>query len=239
MRLILTICAKELKQFFSSPVAYIYLIAYFTTSAWFFFRSFFVTDLATFRSFFDFSPWVFLFLVPAISMRLWSEEKKEGTLDFIFTLPIKDHQLIFGKFLANAFLLMLCLLLTTPLAGVVYYMGSPDTGLIITGYIALYLLSLSYLSVGMWVSSLTKNQIIAFIGSLSICFAFFLLGTSAVLYSVPTSLAAIFSQLSLGSHFNQVIRGILDSRNILFFLSFISVFLFLNAQVFDQRKVIK
>ena len=162
MGIIKTIFNKECRAYFGSPIAYIYIITFIIFMNWYFFRSFFLIGQATMRPFFDLAPWVLLFLVPAISMRSWAEEKRSGTLDFLFTFPIKDIELVIGKFAASVVLLLITICGTLPIVIVVCTLGSPDIGPIITGYIGLFLLATSFLSIGFFISACTKNQIIAF-----------------------------------------------------------------------------
>ena len=237
MKIIITLFKKEFKSYITSPIAYIYIITFLLFMNWYFFRSFFVVGQATLRTFFDLAPWVLLFLVPAISMRSWSEEKKSGTLDFLLTFPIQDYELVIGKFLASLLLLTLTILGTFPLVILVTIIGSPDIGPIITGYIGTILLGASYLAIGFFVSSLTRNQIIAFIISIAICFFSYLLASDIVAYALPDSLIPFLSNLSLGYHYESITKGVIDLSDITFYISFIGFFLYLNSVVLSSRKL--
>ena len=170
MRIILTIFRKELKSYFISPIAYIFMITFLVFMSWYFFRGFFIVGEASMRSFFTFIPWIFLFFIPAISMRSWSDENKSGTLAFLLTFPVRDYEVVIGKYLASLVLMILTVLGTLPLVMVVNFFGDPDMGPIIGGYLGVILLGSAYLAIGFVMSLTTKNQIIAFIMSLLVCF---------------------------------------------------------------------
>ena len=189
------------------------------------------------RTFFNLVPWVLLFLVPAMSMRSWSEEKKLGTLDFLLTFPIHDYELVIGKFLASLLLLSLTILETFPLAICVILLGSPDIGPIITSYIGAILLGASYLAIGFFISSLTRNQIIAFILSIILCFFSYLLAHDMLAYALPDIIIPILSSFSLGYHYESISKGIIDLGDIVFYISFIGFFLYLNVTVLSSRKL--
>ena len=152
-------------------------------------------------------------------MRSWSEEKKSGTLDFLLTFPIQDYELVLGKYLASLLLLSITILGTFPLAIMIILIGSPDIGPIITGYIGTLLLGAAYLAIGFFISSLTQNQIIAFILSIVSCFFCFLLASDFVAYSLPTIIIPFLSNLSLGYHYESIIKGVIDLSDIIFYIS--------------------
>jgi len=231
-----TIFRKEFTSYFSSPVAYIFIISFLVVTNWLFFRTFFLTGQASLRAFFSLLPWVFLFLAPAVTMRSWAEEKKLGTIEILMTLPVQDYEIVLGKFLAGFVFLCLTLALTAPLAMTVMLLGNPDPGPIWGGYLGACLLGGSYLAIGLFASSITENQIISFIVSIVICFAFLIVGESFVLYSVPSSLGPLLSYLGLGAHFQSMGRGVIDSRDILYYVSMIGFFLFINQMSIESRK---
>lgn len=237
MKVVSTIFRKELAGYFSSPIAYIYMVTFLVFIGWFFFRGFFLVGQASMRSFFELVPWVFLFFIPAISMRAWSEEKKAGTLDFLLTFPVRDWEVILGKFLASIFLLVLTLLGTIPLALIVMLLGNPDLGAIFSGYLGLVLLGAAFMSIGFLMSSLTQNQIVAFILSVVVCFFSYILSQGVMLYSLPSWMAPVLSVLSVGAHFDSVSKGVIDLSDFIYYGSFIGFFLFLNGQVLDWRRV--
>lgn len=237
MKLAWVIFKRELQAYFISPIAYIYITTALIFIAWYFLKYFFFTAQATMRVFFDFIPWLFLFLVPAITMRSWSEEKKAGTLDFLLTFPIHDIELILGKFFSCAALLLLTIMGTMPLALIVFLFGDPDMGSIITGYLGVTFLGLSFLSLGLFISSITKNQIIAFILSVVACFFTFILSHTLIISAIPNWLAPVFQSMGLLAHYQSIARGVIDLRDIFYYLSFITFFIFLNLQVLDGRKI--
>ncbi|MEI6127759.1 MAG: ABC transporter permease subunit [Pseudomonadota bacterium] len=236
MKNILTIFWKEFKAYFSSPVAYIFIISFLVVTNWLFFRSFFLTNQASLRPLFSLMPWVFLFLAPAITMRSWAEEKKLGTIEILMTLPVREYEIVVAKFLSSFIFLALALGLTFPLALTVMLLGAPDPGPIWGGYVGAGLLGGAYLAIGLFASSITENQIISFIVAIVICFAFLIVGENFVLYSVPSALGPLFSYLGLGSHFQSIGRGVLDSRDMVYYMSMIGFFLFINHMSIEGRK---
>lgn len=227
---------KEFKSYFSSPIAYIFIISFLVVVNWLFFRTFFLANQASMRAFFGFLPWVFLFLAPAVTMRSWAEEKKLGTMESLLTLPVKEYEAVLGKFFAGFFLIVLSLCLTFTLPLTLVMIGHPDMGPIWGGYIGACLLGGAYISIGLFCSSLTENQIIAFIVALIICFILLIIGENFVLFNVPDALAGVFSFLGLGAHFQSIGRGVVDSRDVIYYLSVILFFLFLNQLSVESRK---
>jgi len=236
MRNILTIFQKEFRSYFNSPIAYIFIITFLLFSSWLFFRTFFLLDQAHLRPLFSILPWLFLILAPAITMRSWAEEKKMGTIEVLMTLPLKDYEVVLGKFLSGFIFMLLSVLLTFPLVLTVYILGSPETGTIVGGYLGASLMGGAYLAIGLFISSLTKNQIIAFIIAIVTCFAFLIIGEEIVLMSTPSMLAPFFTYLGLGAHFESISRGVIDTRDIMYYLSVIGFFLFLNTLAVESRK---
>ncbi len=236
MRNMLTIFQKEFKSYFNSPIAYIFIITFLLFSNWLFFRTFFLIGQAHMRPLFGILPWLFLILAPAITMRAWAEEKKMGTMEVLMTLPLKDYEIVLGKFLASFIFLIIAVLLTFPLALTIYFLGKPDNGTIIGGYLGACLMGGAYLAIGLFISSLTQNQIVAFIVSIVVCFAFLIIGEDIVLMSAPAILSPVFTYLGLGSHFESISRGVIDSRDLLYYSSIIGFFLFLNTLAIESRK---
>ena len=236
MRNIFTICQKEFKSYFNSPIAYIFIITFILFSSWLFFRTFFLIGQAHLRPLFSIFPWLFLILAPSITMRAWAEEKKMGTIEVLMTLPLKDYEVVLGKFLASFFFMLTTVVLTFPLAITVYSLGNPDTGSIIGGYIGAILMGGAYLSIGLFCSSLTNNQIVAFIISTVTCFILLIIGEDIVLMSAPDTIAPLFTYLGLGTHFESISRGVIDSRDLIYYFSTIGFFLFLNTLALESRK---
>ncbi len=236
MKNILTIFFKELKSYFNSPVAYIFIITFLLFSSWLFFRTFFLAGQAHMRPLFGILPWLFLILAPAITMRAWAEEKKMGTMEVLMTLPLKEFEVVLGKFFSSFIFMIIAVVLTFPLALTLYIMGDPDTGAILGGYLGACLMGGAYLAIGLFISSLTSNQIVAFIVSIVICFAFLIIGEDFVLMSTPSMIVPLFTYLGLGAHFESISRGVIDSRDIIYYLSVIGFFLFLNTLAIESRK---
>jgi ABC-2 type transport system permease protein len=226
---------KELAGYFNSPIAYIFIGVFLVVGNWLFFKNFFLIGQVSMRSYFELLPWIFLFLSPALTMRLWAEEKKIGTIEFLLTLPVTDWQVVLAKFFGALAFLGLALALTLTLPFTLMFLGNVDAGPIIGGYIGALFLGGAYLALGLFISSLTKNQIIAFVLGLMACFSVFIVGANFVLLGAPQFLVPIMKFLGLGSHFYNIAKGVIDSRDIFYYLSFIFLFLFLNARVIESR----
>jgi len=238
MTKILAITRKEFKSYFDSPIAYCFTIAFLILSngTFFFIWMFFLKNQASLRGFFSFLPWLFLFLAPSLTMRAWAEEKKLGTMELMMTLPIRDYEVVLGKFLASLSFLSFTIILTLPLAFTCFYLGEPDGGSIAGGYLGALLLGAAYISIGLFASSLTENQIVAFILGVSICFFLLIIGEEMVTSRLPEILIPVFAYLGLGSHFDSIGRGVIDSRDLLYYLSIAGFFLFLNICSVESRK---
>lgn len=236
MKNIVNIFWKEFRSYFSSPIAYIFIISFLGVTNWLFFRTFFLMNQSSLRPFFSLLPWVFLFLAPAITMRSWAEEKKLGTIEILMTLPTKEYEVVIAKFLSTFVFLIVTLFLTFPLPLTVMVLGNPDPGPIWGGYVGAFLLGGAYLAIGLFSSSLTENQIVAFIVSIMLCFALLIVGENFVLINAPSVLVPVFSYLGLGAHFQSMGRGVIDSRDIMYYLSVIGFFLFLNQISIESRK---
>lgn len=236
MRNTTNIFLKEFKAYFNSPIAYIFIISFLVFTNWLFFKGFFLVDQANMRTFFGLLPWIFLLLAPAITMRSWAEEKKLGTLELLMTLPVKDHEVVLGKFFSSFIFLVLTLSLTFPLPLTVMLLGNPDMGPIWGGYLGSFLMGGTFLSIGLFISSLTENQIIAFILAAFLSFSMLIVGEDLVLINIPHTLAPIFAYLGLGAHFENINRGVIDSRDIVYYVSMTGFFLFLNYLSVESRK---
>lgn len=236
MKPIWTIAKRELHSYFNSPLAYIFIDVFLVVTAWLFFQSYFLIGQATMRVYFAYVPWVFLFLIPAITMRLWAEEKKMGTVELLLTLPVRDETVVIGKFLASFLFLAITLALSFAVPAVVSYTGPADLGVIFSSYIAALFLGGSYIALGIWISAFTDNQIIAFILSIVAAFTFYIIGETFVLQRLPGFVGSIFHFLGIGSHYGSLTRGVLDSRDLLYYFSFIGFFLFLNVRQISSRR---
>jgi ABC-2 type transport system permease protein len=236
MRNTMPIFKREFSSYFNSPIAYIYLTVFIGLSSWLFFKGFFLIGEASMRPFFGLLPWIFLFFLPAVTMRLWAEEKKVGTMELLMTFPLTDFEAVLGKFLASFAFLLVSLGLSLVLPVAVAALGDPDPGQIVGGYLGAILIGAAYLSIGLFISSLTENQIVAFIVSVVAIFGLFILGEDFVLFGVPDWLVPVFSFLGLGGHFDSISRGVVDSRDIIYYLSIIGFFLYLNVKSIEARK---
>lgn len=232
---IITIFKKEFRSYFNSPIAYIFAAVFLVAVNWLFWQRFFLINQASMRSFFSLLPWVFLFLLPALSMRLWSEEKRAQTIELLFTLPLRDIEVVIAKYLSSLAFLVLCLGLTLPIVITVGSLGNLDAGQVIGGYLGAFLIGACYLSLGLFLSSLTKNQIVAFLLNVVFCFVLIIIGQDYVLLPFSGFLAQILNFFSLSSHFNIISKGLIDFRDVLYFLSFVGFFVWLNIKSLESR----
>lgn len=230
------IIKKELKNYFNSPLAYVFISIFLIITAWIFFTNFFLAGQLNMRSYFSILPWIFLFLIPAVTMRLWAEEKKLKTTELLFTWPIHDYEIVLGKFFASLLFLGITLILSLSMPISISFLGQMDWGVVISSYIGALLLGGAFLAIGLFISSLTDNQIIAFILAVATSFAFFIIGENFVLYVLPSFLLGLFQYLGLGYHFNSIGRGVLDSRDLIYYFSIILFFLYLNIRQTESRK---
>ncbi len=222
------IIKKEISQYYYSPIAYIVLAFYLIVSGVFFWTVFFLQNQAELRSYFNMLPWIFTFIVPAVTMRVFAEEKSNGTFETLVTLPITMEEIVIGKFLAVCLFLLSMLFFIFPYAISVDLVGSLDWGPVFTGFVGAFFLATSYAAVGLYCSSLTKNQIVAFIISLFICLAFFLV--DKFFNFLPESLLQVVAFFSSDKHFKSISKGVLDLRDLGFFLALIFIFLRLTYE---------
>ena len=233
---------REFTSFFATPLAYVFLLIFLVLSSVFTFYlgGFYESGQANLNPFFNFHPWLYLFLVPALAMRMWAEERKSGTIELLMTLPITLFESVLGKFLAAWVFAGIALLLTFPMVLTVNYLGDPDNGAILTGYVGSWLLVGAYLSVGSCMSALAKNQVIAFILTVSLCFLFVVSGFSLVLDVfngwAPQWLLDVVASFSFLTRFQAISKGVIDVRDLLYFLSFIAAWLMATAVVIDLKK---
>ena len=233
-----TIFKKELRSYFSSPIGFVFIIFYLLVSNAFFFfvQDFFKQGQVSMRGYFAAMPWVFLFFVPAISMRLWAEEKKMGTVELLLTMPIKEWEVVFGKFLAAFAFLAITLGFSLTIPVTMAYLGKPDFGVIVGSYVGALFLGSAYLAIGLYISSLTENQVVAFIISLAVIFVLLLIGIAPVWLNALGAIVSVCEYVSLLSHFNNVTRGVIDSRDVIYYASVIVLFLYLNIKNIEARK---
>ena len=235
MHNILSIYKKELRSFFTTPMAYIFLVVFALVNGYFFTNTFFLYNQSDMRSLFGIVPLVYLFFIPAVSMGLISREKSLGTIEIISTLPVRERDIVIGKFLAGLTLILVALFTTIIHYITLYNVGTTiDHGAVFTGYLGLALLGGVYTSVGIFSSSLTENQVIAFIVGIAIVITFFLM--DKLLVFVPPGLAGLIQYLSTEFHLSNMSRGVIDTRNIVYFGSVIGFFLFMTTRVLESRK---
>lgn len=242
MRNINAIFKRELYGYFSTPVAYVFIVVFLLLTGVFTFYigSFYERNQADLDPFFRYHPWLYLFLLPAIAMRLWSEERKSGTIELLMTLPITISEAVIGKFLAAWFFSGIALVLTFPTWLTVNYLGDPDNTVILASYIASLFMSGGFLAIGSCVSAFTKNQVIAFVISVMICFLFILSGFPLVLNFfqgwAPEILIDAIASFSFLTHFDSIKKGVIDFRDVFYFAVLISFWLYATVIVIDARK---
>lgn len=225
---------KELRAYFDSPTAYVVITAFLLVTGWFFTTNFFVVAQADLRVIFSIIPFIFLFFTPAITMRLISEERKSGTMELMVTMPISDASIIVGKYLAGLALLIASILPTLVYVVSVAILGDMDAGPTIGGYVGLILMGAAYLAIGTYGSSLTDSQVVAFIVSFFITFLFFLL--DKVLFLLPAWLVSPVEYLSIETHFQNISRGVIDSRDVVYYFSLIGLSLYFAARSLASRR---
>lgn len=242
MKNIWFIMKREISGYFATPVAYVFIIIFLLLTGFstFFLGNFFERGEADLYPFFSIHPWLYVLLIPAISMRLWSEERKNGSIELLMTLPVSVIDAVLGKFLAAWAFTGLALMLNFPLWITVNYLGSPDNGVIFAGFVGSFLMAGGFLAIGACISALTKNQVIAFVLSLIVSLIFVLSGYGIVLdfFSswAPRALVEVISSFSFLTHFDAISKGVIDMRDLLYFISVILVWLFANAIVINARK---
>lgn len=229
----LNIARREFKGYFISPIAYIVISIFLILSGWFFFSTFFLYGQAEMRNFFSLLPVIFSFIVPAITMRLFSEEFNTGSYELLMTMPVSPVHIIAGKFLAASAFVALMLAPTILYSIFISFLGELDWGPVAGGYIGAILLGASFTSIGLFASSLTKNQIIAFIIGMTICFVLTLI--DKMLFFLPDSLLSVFQYLGADYHFQNISKGIIDTRDVLYFISISFLMLYATDLVVRQK----
>ena len=234
---------RELASYFATPVAYVFIVIFLILAKAFTFYlgGFYDRGQADLQPFFNFHPWLFLFLVPAVAMRLWAEERKSGSIELLLTLPVTLWQAVFGKFLAAWAFVGIALALTVPIWFTVNYLGDPDNGAILAGYFGSFLMAGAFLAVGSCLSAATRNQVIAFILTVVACFLLMLSGFPMVLdffhgIGLPQGAIDAIAGMSFLTHANAISKGVLDLRDILYFVLMIGAWLYATAIVIDMKK---
>lgn len=242
MRNISAIFKRELRGYFATPVAYVFIVIFlFLTGIFtFYLGNFYESNQADLEPFFRFHPWLYLFLIPAISMRLWSEERKSGTIELLMTLPVTLGETVLGKFLAAWCFTGIALALTFPMWITCNYLGNPDNTVIAAGYIGSLFMAGGFLAIGSCISAFTKNQVIAFVISVVICFLFIVSGFPLVLDFfrswAPQAIVNLISSFSFLQHFNSIQKGVIDARDVVYFGSLIAFWLYANTLVISAKK---
>lgn len=242
MRNIWVLFRRELSSYFTTPIAYVFIVIFLLLSGAFTFYlgNFFPRGQADLIPFFSFHPWLYLFLIPALSMRLWSEEHKSGSIELLLTLPITMTQAVLGKYLAAWMFTAISLALTFPMWITVNYLGDPDNGAIVAAYIGSLLMAGGFLAIGSCISALTKNQVIAFIITVVVCLGFILSGFPLVLNIfkgwAPQFIVETINSFSFLAHFSAISKGVIDLRDLIFFVSLSAFFLFVNAIIIEMKK---
>jgi len=242
MQSIWFIMKREFNGYFATPVAYVFIIIFLLLTGFstFYVGNFFERGEADLYPFFSLHPWLYILLIPAISMRLWAEERKSGSIELLMTLPVSVFEAVLGKFLAAWAFTGLALLLNFPLWLTVNYLGNPDNGVIFASFLGSLLMAGGFLAIGSCISAITKNQVIAFVISLVISLVFVLAGFGIVIdffagWAPPTLVDAI-SSFSFLTHFDAISKGVIDLRDMLYFISLIAIWLFANALIVNARK---
>jgi ABC-2 type transport system permease protein len=233
MRQVPHIFKKEFRTYFVSPIAYIVISIFLIVAGWFFFSTFFLFNQASMRNFFALLPVIFAFVIPAVTMRLFSEELNVGTYEILLTMPVTYREVVLGKFLAGVAFVAAMLLPTLAYAVTVNFLGDLDWGPVVGGYVGAVLLGASFSAVGLFASSLTRNQIVAFIIGVAICFALVLV--DKILFFLPAPLVGVLGYLGADFHFGNISKGILDSRDVIYFLSVIFVGLYATHLVMEEK----
>jgi len=242
MNLLGAVFAREFKSYFATPLAFVFIVIFlFAMGAFtFYLGHFYDNGIADLTVFFGYHPWLYLFLVPAIAMRLWAEERRTGTMELLLTLPISIRAAVVGKFLAAWAFTGVALALTFPIWITVNYLGNPDNGVILASYVASFLMAGGYLAIGACISAATSNQVIAFVVSVVVCFLFTVSGAPIVIDFfqawAPLVLVNAISSFSFLTHFASIAAGVIDLRDVVYFLSLIALFLTANVVIIDLKK---
>jgi ABC-2 type transport system permease protein len=237
----LSVFKRELRSYFSTPVAYVFLVIFLFFSGFLTFQGgFFESRQATLRPFFMQIPMLFIFLIPAIAMRLWAEERRTNSIELLFSLPITTCQAVLGKFFAAWTIIVLALALTFPIVWTVNYLGSPDGGQIVAGYFACVLLAGAYLAIGSFMSALTRNQVIAFVLAIVGCGVFIFAGNPSVLDFfagfLPHGMVEVIETFSFSSRFESLLRGVIELRDLAFFVLLTAGWLWANTILLEERR---
>jgi ABC-2 type transport system permease protein len=242
MRNVAVIFRREFASYFATPLAFVFIVIFLVLAGAFAFYlgGFYERGQADLTPFFNYHPWLYLFLIPALSMRLWAEERKSGSIELLMTLPVTTLQAVIGKYLAAWAFAGLALALTFPIWITVNYLGDPDNGAILAAYVGSFLMAGGFLAIGACLSAATRNQVIAFIFTVVICFGFLLSGFALVLGLfegwAPQAVIDAIASLSFLTHFSSISKGVIDIRDLIYFAVLITAWLAANAIVLDMKK---
>ncbi|MDH3694293.1 MAG: ABC transporter permease subunit [Gammaproteobacteria bacterium] len=242
MNNIVILFKRELRSYFATPIAYVFIVIFLFLSGalTFYLGGYFERGQADLIPFFTFHPWLYLFLIPALAMRLWAEERKNGTIELLLTLPVTMSQAVLAKFFAAWAFTGIALALTFPIWITVNFLGDPDNGVILASYIGSLFMAGAYLAIGSCISAITRNQVIAFVVSVVICLIFILSGFPLVLDFfagwAPEVIVETISSFSFLTHFSAISKGVIDLRDVIYFVSIIGFFLFANAILIEWKK---
>jgi len=243
MSLLWPVFRREFKSYFATPLAFVFIVIFlFAMGAFtFYLGHFYDNGVADLSVFFGYHPWLYLFLVPALAMRLWAEERRSGTMELLLTLPIPLWATVAGKYLAAWAFVAVALALTFPIWITVNYLGNPDNGVMFASYLGSVLMAGAYLAIGACISATTNNQVIAFVVSVVVCFLFTISGAPLVIDFfqswAPISLIEAISSFSFLTHFSAIQQGVIDLRDIIFFFSLIALFLAANIVIVDLKRI--
>ena len=234
MKNITIICKKELVSYFNSIIAYLALIVFLVLTGWFFASTFFVIGQADMRNVINVIPFILMFFVPALTMGLLSEEKRSGTIEILTTMPVKDYEIVLGKYFATIILIAITIALTFPYPLTVSLLGDMDEGAVLGQYIGLLFMGLVYAAIGIFASGLSKNQVVAFIVSFVIIFILYMMGQALIF--VPSGMARVLEYISIDYHFGNIARGVIDLRDIIYYLTLIGLGLLFADITLESRK---
>ncbi len=241
MNKISAVWRREFRQFWFSPVAYIVICVFLVIATWLFMKGFFIVNDASMGQLFGLIPWFFLFLLPALTMRQWAEEQASGTIELLMTQPVTEREVVLGKYLSTVSLLAVILVLTVPLTLTVGALSQNglDSGVVFANYLGAFLLGSAFLAIGGWISSFTRNQIIAFILSIAVIFGLIIIGESMVTLFIGKGaswLVPALEYIGLRQHYGSMQRGVIDTRDLLYYLSVIWLFLYLTTRAVESRR---
>lgn len=232
---LLCIYKKEMKLYFFSPLAYMFVAMLSAISAWFYMRTFFFLSISCMRSYFSLLPWLYLLFVPALTGRAWAQEWERGTVELLFSCPVREWEAVLGKYLASITLLVLTLLLSFPLLLTVAALGEPDWGKILGGYLGTFFLGQVYIAAGLLFSAILRNQVLSFLGTVPFLFFFYIMGKEFFLLLVPSPVAAVLRYVGMSTHFENFLKGMVDTRSLIYFCTTTLFLLYVNRLALQRR----